>query len=113
MLITYILLANISISDQLVSDVRNSLCAILSRENEGIDITRTLYVLRFSIRHRTPQRRFIADEEVIGALMHALKRITEGRRENLFPLVMDTLCYLIDDGTYDERPSGHMLILYR
>ena len=45
--------------------------------------------------------------------MRALDQTAEGRSEGSFPLVMDSLCYLIDDGTYDERPSGHMLILCR
>lgn len=47
--------------------------------------------------------------------MLALEWTPEGQGENLFPLVMDSLRYLIDsdDGTYDECPLGHMLILYR
>ena len=114
MLIPCIPIANISISEELVGDVRSLLCTRLSsHENQGIDITRTLYILQFSIRHQTPRRRFIANEELIEALIHALKRTTECRSENLFPLVMDSLCYLIDDSTYIEHPSGHMLNLYR
>jgi len=40
--------------------------------------------------------------------MHALGWTTEARSENLFPLVMDSLCYLIDDGTYDEYRTGFL-----
>jgi hypothetical protein len=46
--------------------------------------------------------------------MLALDRIAKSRSEDLvFPLVIDSLCHLIDDGMYDQRRLMYMLILYR
>ena len=92
--------ANLSISQTLVTDARVTLCTILPLPDHP-DFPKALYILRFSARHRELRRRFIAHDEVIKALILALDRIAKSRREDLFPLVMDSLCYLIDDGMYD------------
>ena len=46
--------------------------------------------------------------------MLALERIVKSRSGHLFPWVMDSLCYLIEDGIYDQHRLMYiMLILYR
>ena len=105
-------LANFSISKELVKDARETLRTILPLPNHP-DFPRALYILRFSARHRELRRRFIAHNEVIKALILALERIAKSRSEHLFPLVMNSLCYIIDDGTHDQRRLMYMLILYR
>jgi hypothetical protein len=45
--------------------------------------------------------------------MLALERIPMSRSEHLFPLIMDSLCRLIDDSTYDPRRLMYMLTFYR
>ena len=104
-------LANFSVSQALVTDAREILCTILPSPDHP-DFPRVLYILRFSARHQELRRRFIAHDEVIKALMLALERIPMSHSKDLFPLVVDSLCYLIDDGTYDWRPPMYMLILY-
>lgn len=37
--------------------------------------------------------------------MHALEKTAKGHNESLFPLVMDSLRYLINDGAYDQCPQ--------
>ena len=83
-----------------MNDARNSLCTILSSSdcNRG-----AFYVLRFSTRHQTLRRRFIAQERVIEAVMHAMEWTRNDPNEHLFLLVMDSLRYLINDGAYDQR----------
>ena len=103
-------LANFSVSQALVTDARDILCAIL--RSPGPDFPRALYILRFSAKHQELRRRFIALYEVIETLIFALDGIPKSPSKDLFPLVVDSLCYLIDDGTYDWRPPMYMLILY-
>ena len=112
MLITYIPLANLSISEGLVRDARATLGAILSHPDHQ-DLPKVLYILRFLTRHRTLRQRFVAHDQVIGALMFAVEQTPKSTRENLFPLVMDSLCYLIDDGAYDQHHLVYMFILCR
>ena len=95
-----------------MKDARDTLSTILSSPDD-LDFPRALYTLRFSARHRELRRRFIAHDEVVKALMLALERIANSRSEDLFPLVMDSLCYLIDDGMYDQRRLVYMPILCR
>ena len=104
--------ANFSISQPLVTDARTTLSTILPSPDHS-DFRRALYILRFSARHPELRRRFIAHDEVIKALILALERIAKSHSEDLLPLVMDSLCHLIDDGTYDQRRLMCMLILYR
>ena len=105
-------LANFTISEELAKDARRSLHTILLSHNDP-DFPKALYILRFSARHRELRRRFIAHDEVIAALMRALERITESRSGDLYPLVVGSLCSLIDDGTCDQHRLMYMLILYR
>ena len=100
-------IANFYLSKELLRRARDSLVAIVSSSNQPY-FPRTLYVLRFSTRNEELRRRFIAHEDVIRALLHAMEwaGTTENRNENLFPLVMDSLCSLINDGMYDRRLLG-------
>ncbi|KAF8552286.1 hypothetical protein OG21DRAFT_153985 [Imleria badia] len=104
--------SNFSTSEGLVRDARDILSTILSRPDDQ-DFPRALYILRFSTKHGMLRRRFVAHGKVVGALMLVLERTAKSAREDLFPLVMDTLCYLIDDGAYDQRYRVCMFILYR
>lgn len=94
-------IANFSTSEELLlSNARNELAAALSPPNDQPYSAKTLGILRFSARHETLRRRYIAHEEVVRGLMHALKRTVKDRNENLFLLVMDSLNYLVNDGEY-------------
>ena len=95
-----------------MKDARDSLRTILRPPNHP-DFPRALYTLRFSAGRRELRQHFVAHDEVIAALMPALERIAESRSEDLYPLVVDSLCYLIDDGTRDQRRLTYVLILYR
>lgn len=103
MLIPYISIANFSVSEEQLKDARDTLCDILS---SPAGTPGAFYVLRFLTRHETLRRRFIAHDEVIGALIRALEWTAKSPNENLFPLVMDSLRYLINEGASDQCPLG-------
>lgn len=105
-------IANFTVSEEFVSDARTSLSALLSSPDRP-DFHRVLYILRFSARHQTLRRRFIADRAVIRAFMFALEWSAQSTNESLYPSVMGSLCYLIDDGACDRHHLVKMLILYR
>ncbi|KAN0094937.1 Uncharacterized alpha/beta hydrolase domain (DUF2235) domain containing protein [Tylopilus felleus] len=93
--VIYDVLSNFSISEKLVDEARDALITILPFPDH-LDFPRAVYVVRFSARHRTLRRRFIARSDVIHSLMFSLERIVESPNEDLFPLVVESLCYLID-----------------
>ena len=92
--------ANFSTSEGLAREARDSLITILASPNQAY-FPETLEVLRISTKNGALRRRFVAYKEVVEALFHALERMTKRQREGLFPLVMDILCYLIDDSAYN------------
>ena len=102
---------NFSISQKLLKNARDSLRAALASPDVP-NFPRALYILQFSARHQKLRRRFIAHDEVIADLILALTPIAKSHNKDLYPLVMDSLCSLIDDGTYDQGRIMHVLILY-
>ena len=96
MLIPCISTANFTAPEDLVISAMVSLSIVLSTPDHP-DFYRTMYTLRFLAKHDTLRQRFIDHDEVIGALMNALEWTTKSASENLFPLVTETLCYLIYD----------------
>ena len=109
-LTSFISIAATPLSEERVQVARSFLETILPSVNH-LDFPRALYILRFSARHQ-PLRRFV-DIKVVDALMLALDRITKSRNTDLYPLIMDSMRYLINDGTCCERRLLYMLILCR
>ena len=84
-------------SSELLEGVRGSLKDMLSVRNQLYPLE-LFYIVRFSARHKK-LRPFITHNEVIDALMAALEQTAKtGAMQNLFPLVVDSLCSLIRGG---------------
>ncbi|KAG9313677.1 hypothetical protein JVU11DRAFT_6022 [Chiua virens] len=84
------------VSEESLNGVRNTLCTILQSSPDHLELTRALYVLRFSAKHSKLRQRFV-DDDVTRALMVALEQTAKSPRKILFPLVIDSLCYFIAD----------------
>ena len=104
--------ANFTASKDLVISARVSLSTVLSTPNHP-DPYKTMCALRFSARHDILRQRFIDHDEVIGALMHALEWTAKSTTTDLFLLIMDTLCSIVENSEHEEHHHVHVLILYR
>lgn len=112
MLTLHVSKANFSASEELVNSAIASLSMIL-RFADDPAFYKTLCVLQFLAKNQELRRRFIGHDNVIEALVLALKGTANSSNECLFLLVVGGLCSLIGDGEYDYRCLKYSLILFR
>ncbi|KAG9310463.1 hypothetical protein JVU11DRAFT_9606 [Chiua virens] len=94
--VVYDATSQVPVSEELLDGARKTLCTVLQSSPDHTEFTPALYILRFSAKYPRLRQRFI-DDDVTRALTAALEWTSKSPSEIQFPLVTDSLCYLIAD----------------